>query len=132
MSSIWQRLKALFGTPARPHPEHPAELDAALRLLAPRWAARGQASGWNYAHWSDDRRYVAVLRDDHVTEVVDLHERRCLTFPHGSPRGFDGCVLKLELDTRFDPFPAMPDIEDVDLHDPSLTWQPCCKDEGLP
>jgi hypothetical protein len=72
------------------------------------------------------------MRTGATTAATSPHERRCLTFPHGSPRGFDGCVLKLELDTRFDPFPAVPDIEDVDLHDPSLTWQPCCKDEGLP
>lgn len=132
MRLMWDRLRAIFGAPLQPEARHPAELDTALRLLAPHWAARGQPSGWAYAHWSNDRRYVAVLRDDHVTCVVDLHELRWLELPQGSPRGFEGTTLSLELDTRFDPFPTMADIEDVDLRDPSLPWQPCCKDPGHP
>lgn len=129
---MWQRVKALFSATSPPRPAHPAELDAALHLLAPRWAERGQPSSWRNAYWNDDRRYVAVLGDDHVTYVVDLHSQRCLEFASGSARGLQGTVLTLELSTRFDAYPAFTDIEDVDLSDPSLTWQPCCKDEGLP
>ena len=127
-----ERLRALFGRRLQPPAPQPPALEAALHLLAPAWAVRGQPSEWSYAHWSEDRRYVAVLGDDHVTYVVDLQELRWLEFPHGSPRGLQEAALSLELDTRFDPFPTMPEVETVDLRDPSLPWQPCCNDRHLP